>query len=229
MQSYAIEKRMVVIGNAWVGLAVIAIAAYCHWSGAPVSAFTRDIAAIADINPLNGVVSSMGMILWAAATAVAAFAAWMSRSGSVPSKQCLATTAGLSGVLLIDDLFMIHEVFFGQVLGLSEIFAFGLYGLLALLWLGYWYRQILELPLTALWLSALAFGISFAADALDAAALLGADYGYLVEDGAKLIGIVNWVVFVWLSARYALSPQAAGEFQPPVLGQPLETSWGRSG
>lgn len=229
MKSYAIEKRMVFMCNAGGGLAVIAIAAYCRWSGAPVSAFTRDIAAIADINPLNGLVSSIGITLWAAATAVAGFGAWMSRSGSVPSKQCLGAIAGLSGILLLDDLFMVHEVFFGQVLGVSEIFPFGLYGLLALLWLGYWYRQILELPLAPLWLSALAFGISFATDALDAAALLGSDYGYLVEDGAKFIGIVNWVVFVGLSARYALSAKAAATFEPPVLGQPLQTGWGQRG
>ncbi len=96
----------------------------------PIRYFTADPLSLFDVNPLIGVVSNIGILLWCATTAVLPFT-FILVIEKVSSKQIsfLLYVAVITGLLLLDDFFMFHDRILLS-LGIHELVMYGIYALL---------------------------------------------------------------------------------------------------
>ena len=168
-----------------------------------IPAITRDIAAIAEIHPANGALSSLGAFLWFGCATILLFSAMTERAKSKPDDfRFLMWSAALTLYLWADDFFMIHETVpwfvSSDPVTRQYIAALILAGLavatMSYLWA---FRQrLLSLRKSYLAIALGCLGLSLAWDQLfDIAGVELGDWGYLVEDGFKWMGIIAWLVF----------------------------------
>ena len=150
----------------------------------------------------SGAVSNLGILLWAAAAAIAAFAASLTPVKEM--RRFLIATSALTAFLMIDDLFMLHEEALPG-LGAPEpaVYAFYLacaaaYGLI-------YFRRIFAGRAALAILAALAMSASLVEDQTK---VLWPIHDF-VEDGAKLGAIYCWFLFVILRSRDAVRPSRA--------------------
>lgn len=182
-------------------------------TGIAIAEFTRDPLGFTDIPVYTGMLSNLGAVIWSAMAAVCLFSYGVIRrripSGASP--RFLLAGGLITVLLLLDDLFMLHEVVSPQYLGVLAEVAYAMYAVL-LLWFLVWFRStILQTDFLFLALALTGFGFSIGVD-LPAPfySILGL---YLFEDGAKLFGIVSWAgYFVLVSGRQVIS----GGYQDPL-------------
>ena len=96
-------------------------------------------------------------------------------------------------LLLVDDLFMLHERIFPNQLGIDEIIVFLFYGLLFLVYLLLFRKLILETDHIYLSLTVFFFALSLLVDLLVPETLT--PMYHLFEDGPKFFGIVSWFAY----------------------------------
>ena len=152
---------------------------------------TRDVAAMADVKWYVGFFSNLGLMAWGAAVALGGFGWWQLRATAAtrPLAAALGSYAALSAFLGFDDMAQFHEVVAPWYLGLPEKYVYVAEALMLLAWLVL-NRRVLLRHAPAILLAALAgFGASVGADITDRILELPV----VLEDGAKLIGICNWV------------------------------------
>ena len=114
---------------------IVAIASY--YLNIPIYRFTRDPLAIAGGHPFLGIVSNIGVILWSATAAICFFSYAILKTSkkSHDARSFIVAGGFMSLLLLLDDLFMLHERIYPKYLGSSEIIVFLFYGSLLLLYL----------------------------------------------------------------------------------------------
>lgn len=158
--------------------------------------FTRDPAAIADINPFAGVASNLGVMLWNAAAVICLFSGaitWrrMDERSFSPFMLCSGL---LTTILLLDDFFLIHEYVFPKYFGVNEKVVTLGYGILTLGWMMVFRRFILKTEYLILLLALVFFALSIFIDVVQyrIEPVIG-DWRILLEDGFKLLGIVAWL------------------------------------
>lgn len=156
----------------------------------PVASLTRDMAALAHVHPLIGVVSNVGVLLWCATAAICLFSRNVLRQqGRHVEARCLLWAGILTSGLLLDDLFMIHEyiapVHFHvneKVILACHAGGFGAYLLSHR-------RLILADNYQLLAAAMVLFAASVLVDISDGHGWLS----NLAEDGFKLLGIASWL------------------------------------
>lgn len=165
-----------------------------------------------------GLLSNLGIGLWAAAAAICFFTAAVRDAPDSESNRrvtrFLLLAACITTALLLDDLFQLHrQLLPGQPM-ISRLLVLGL----ALFMIGLWlwcYRRIIartENLLLAIALAAFALsllvdlGARWLAPELVRAAGLhrGETLYFLVEDGAKFIGILFWLGYMCRACRQCL-------------------------
>ena len=152
----------------------------------------------------SGAVSNLGIVLWASASAVAFFAAF-SGASSVNAR-FLVATASFSAILMIDDLFMLHEDALPSI-GVPELVVMGAYLAIAAAYGLTFFTKIIAGRAA---LAVLAAGLMAASVIEDQTKILWPIHD-LVEDGAKFTGIYCWFLFVVLRSRDAIfASKAAG-------------------
>jgi hypothetical protein len=158
-----------------------------------VASFTRDPLAIVDAPPYLGFLSNLGIILWSAAAAVCLFAfSLLSRRGASGDIRAFVLLGGLiSLLLLLDDLYMLHEYFYPR-LGIFEKLAFAGYGVLVLVYLIGFRRKIGDTRFVYLFCALGFFALSLIIDRLPETML---PMHHLFEDGSKFLGIVCWLSY----------------------------------
>lgn len=195
-----LDLRLALLSAALFVLAVAAGAvALARAFDLELYAVTADPAAVAQGPFAVGFLSMLAVMGWAAAFAVALLGAsvlyaidpWSGRG------RMLAAAAALSGLLALDDAFMLHEVVVPEYLFAPEVTMYAVSAAVALgfLWLGRPYLRGTEYAL--LGLAVLAFGASVAADQ----ALPFDGRVTFVEDLAKFSGIVLWCLYLFRTAR----------------------------
>ena len=149
----------------------------------------------------SGAVSNLGVLFWAAAATIAAFA--VSLVQDVAERRFLVATSAMTAFLMVDDLFMLHEEAF-PALGAAEPIVFAVYLAAATAYgLGF-FRQILSARAALAILAALAMAASLIEDQTN---ILWPIHDF-VEDGAKFGGVYCWLLFVALRARDAIGAAA---------------------
>jgi hypothetical protein len=178
-------------------LALLGLLAYAsHQTGVFIGDFTRDVTAILLVNPFVGVLSNIGILAWCSATTVFFFTGAIiqhrSRAGFL---SFLLASGGLTCLLLLDDLFRVHDWIFPTILRLRQETLYIVYLVLVVVYLIKFSRFIEHLKVTTLLLVSLAFfGFSILLDVLGEGVILG-QWEIMLEDGAKFLGIVGWLSY----------------------------------
>jgi hypothetical protein len=192
-------------------LAAVAVAAVFFDVAIPSA--TRDIADEAGVGPFTGALSSIGILVWCATAAVTLFSgAITSKLGEKRQSSFLFCFGLLTLILLLDDLFMFHEELVPRYLGVPDALTYAaLAGLTAASLIGF--RDVIWRSEYLLFVLALGFfSFSVAVDVSDGLHI-GSDWMYLVEDGAKFLGIVSWAGYF---VRHAYQQVSPGQTSAPL-------------
>lgn len=176
-----------------ISFSLIAVTVFIHfWAGVPVGDLTRDPVAVTGGAVYIGFLSQTGIFFWAASAAVCLFTAHvLARRPDVAPARNFFFAAGLLSLLLgIDDVFLLHERLLPG-LGIPELVVYGTYVALILLWLVRYRGIMMRSEYVLLGMALAFFGISVMADALNP----DVPGRVLLEDGAKITGIVSWLVY----------------------------------
>ena len=158
----------------------------------PLSYILGDPLSSFDVNPLVGIISNIGVLLWCVTASILVFSFFL-LIGKVENKKAafLLYAAFFTAFLLFDDLFMFHERILLSI-GIDEKVMYGIYFLLfGILLLGF-YKLLLSAKFKfALIVAFISFGSSVLIDLL----IEGEKFRMLFEDGFKFLGIVCWAIF----------------------------------
>ena len=166
---------------------------------------TRDPVSIARIPVYSGFISNLGIILWVTAIVICLFTAFLvySADGYTKTVQFLLAASLLTTVLMVDDLFLLHEIALPR-LGISEKLLYLIYGGL----LAFGIINFREILLKSDYLFALValgfFGLSLSVDFLQEYISQFSRYQnlrYLFEDSGKFLGIIGWMLYFAQFAR----------------------------
>lgn len=163
----------------------------------PIPTFTRDTTAIAGYHPITGVLSNLGILLWCVAATTCAFAAFILRSvKSRDNYLYLLFSSLLTAYLMFDDLFLIHEEL-STMIGLNGNVIFVLLGIALIAYFLYFIKIIFQTDIIIFLLAVAFLSLSLVADTIGGESLWAwlDDWSYLIEDGAKWIGIVFWCCY----------------------------------
>lgn len=155
---------------------------------------TRDVTATANVHPLTGILSNLGILLWCAAASICAFAAVTLRNVKPREPfRFLLCSALLSAYLLLDDFFLFHDELAPRYLGVDEKLVYAALGIAVCAYLIAFRRLILRTHFAVLLLALGFLGIAVVMDALLEPWLrrMG-HWEYFFEDGAKWLGIAAW-------------------------------------
>ena len=175
--------------------------------GASLQFFLRDVTATGGLPFFAGFVSQLGMILWSASLTICLFG-WLvlsRRTGDpVPSRSFLLHAGILTGMLLVDDIFLFHEEIAPNYLHINEKFVVAAYVAMGIYFVASNWREILSSEYLILFLALALFGLSIFVDALPIRDFNIRYFwellGVFLEDGFKFMGIATWLVYF---ARYA--------------------------
>lgn len=190
-------------------LAAVVVAA--RRGGLPVGDLTRDPLQILNQPPYLGIVSNVGVLLWCMAASIALLAATAvpadPRRGE--TKRFLLWTGLLSALVLLDDLFMFHEIVIPQLTHIDEHFVYMVYIAIGI---GYAVRFRRELLGDSALLVLLATAFMTVSLVTDQGYTLSLIFGrkvvpdsYFLEDGSKFLAQASWAGFVARRALRALT------------------------
>lgn len=170
----------------------------------PVAQFTRDPAAVMNGPFYAGALSNVGILMWCAAAAICFFGASLLQ-GKFERKaesRFLLTSALFTCLLLVDDLFMLHDLVLPEYLQVRERYVILTYGLLMLGYLVGFRRLILRTEWLVLCLAGCFFAGSIVVDKLPEDLL---PMHHVFEDGFKFLGIVTWMLYLGRTTRSLLA------------------------
>ena len=167
---------------------------------------TRDMAAIAHVHPFTGVVSNVGILLWCATAAICLFSSGLLREQGLRAEARFLLWGGLlTTLLLVDDLFMVHEYIAPVNFHVNEKLVLASDACAAGAYLLSQRRVILADNYHLLATAMVLFMASMLVDFAD-----GAGWWRPAEDGFKLLGIASWFGYHAARARHWLSHPAYG-------------------
>ena len=182
----------------WVGpLAGLLVVAcvVARMSDVGIAALTHDPNSLRGVPFYAGLLSNVGVMLWAATAGVCFFAAGLARRRQRGQRWFFLLGGLLTTLLLLDDLFMLHQDVFAGMFGIPEPLTYFAYAAVAAGFLLAFRRRILAGEFVPLAAALALFGVSVALDVVLPA-------WELLEDGAKLLGIGCWsAYFVTTAAR----------------------------
>ena len=169
--------------------------------------FSRDPIELLNGKPYYGIISNTGIILWCASSAILFFSSKLSSRNKGHKQQTLFLFFGglLSLLMLIDDLFLMHDIVFPEYLNLDEKVFYFFYGL-SVVSIFYIYRKIiLNSDYIFLILSFVLLGASSMTDVALAVGL-NLNYPFVVEDSLKFLGIISWFAYFTRTAYMYIKP-----------------------
>jgi hypothetical protein len=164
----------------------------------PVPNLTRDPLAIAKAPFYFGSISNIGILFWCSAVAICFFSFRLLSDirRNQEFQQFFLFSGGITSILLLDDLFLVHEEVFPSYLNIPEKLAFVGYGMIISLYLIKLRKTILKTEFILLILAFCFLGLSVTIDFLPILTrFLGEEGIFLLEDGFKLLGIISWFTY----------------------------------
>jgi hypothetical protein len=189
-----------------LALAVLSLVAWASLTyEIPVSAFTRDMATLAQFPLYVSITSSLGAFLMCATATCCLFAAAVARETGRDAPWHVLAAGLFSLYLVADDFYEFHDRLIPS-LGIPQQLVHLLIATTAAAITFRWWRNFLAFRPVLLALALGFLGFSMAFDVFDDPLweLLG-DWQFFWEDGAKLIGISLWATYFMSLARHALS------------------------
>jgi hypothetical protein len=173
--------------------ALVGIAFFALATGRRVWFFTVDAFVLGNLPFYAGILSNVGILLWCATAAICFFsAAVLKGNNRMRDLRFFLFMSGiLTSLLLFDDLFQMHRIFYPKLFHLATILVYGVYGLFALWYLIHFTKQILETEFLLL-----VFALTFLVLAVTFDTLHFLPRGSTAfSDGLKLLGIVSWFTY----------------------------------
>lgn len=163
----------------------------------PVGYFTRDPAALMKVPFYIGFLSHIGALLWCSSSAICIFTyALLRKKSKNKLKMRFFLYSGLiSLVFLLDDLFLLHEEIAPKYLHIRERFVFIIYAILIVIYLTKFISIINKTRFVLLGSAFAFFGLSIIFDIIQGYFNIYMPGQYLIEDGAKFLGILSWVTY----------------------------------
>ena len=179
--------------------------------GVPFNQLTRDPISLAGLNPLFGIVSNVGVLLWCVATTASFFAAaLLSKGNAAQGAKFLFVSGVLSFFLMVDDFFVIHESL-RDYFGIPEEAVYVFY-LIYLIFYFIAFRKLILNKNAALLVLALGFlGASATIDIFQKLIRYEIPGYFFVEDGLKLIGIASWAGYFVATAYINIKQSFSSE------------------
>ena len=176
--------------------------------GIPLGHLTRDPASSVNFPLYFGVISSLGVLMWAASASLCLFVGLLQYQVEKNYEEArFFLSAGLlTLILLFDDLFLLHERFFPNYLNISELIVYFAYIAFGLSFLIIYIQRIISTEYPLLFGAGILLAMSMLTDRIT---FFGYDtsLSYLVEDGFKFMGITTWFVYFarscWFSVKGA--------------------------
>ena len=189
------ESLPLAVALVWgCGAAVLAVGlAVRFFFRIPLATLTRDPLATLEAPFYIGAISNVGVLAWAAAATICFFTSCLLRheAGQVAPRRFLLYFGLLTALLLADDLFLLHEDVLYGYLRVPEVVTFGVYGLLGAIGVVRFRSVIRGTDVLLLGMALALWCLSLLSDLMpDARAQ------HLVEDGAKLVGILAWLAYL---------------------------------
>lgn len=157
-----------------------------------------DSTAISNLPWYAGVLSNIGILAWAVAATSALGGGWVAFKTKRPSAGRFLTAGGIvAAVLLFDDLLRLHSSLIPKILGVPKSAAMLIVVAPAIAWFLAFIDEILRTRWLVLLAALGAFFGSVAADQV----LPSGDNALLIEDGAKLLGVLAWSLYFVLTTR----------------------------
>ncbi len=155
-----------------------------------MSKFTRDPAAIMEINPFFGIISNIGVLLWCASATICFFGAALLRGIDKKNFFFFLVSGLITIVLLLDDLFLFHEMILPEYFHIPEKVTYAGYVTIILVYLVRFGKTIFETEFLLFFFALGFLGLSIVVDFLPSSWL---PWHHLFEDGFKLFGIASWL------------------------------------
>ncbi|MDO5503221.1 MAG: hypothetical protein Q4G67_08625 [Actinomycetia bacterium] len=198
-------RTLLIWGNAFALAVIVTVGLIRIIGGVDLQILTADAGAV-EAHPVAGFMSNVGILIWGACAGITLFA---SRLSSGWRRGFLTVGTLLTLGLAVDDAFMLHD----EVLPLTgipeEVWLF----VIAAAVLAFFItrrQQIMAGPRAPMALAILGFALMLGLDLLEPLGLLTGHA--VIEEGFKLIGIVNWTIYFVLVAAAAIVDR--GESRP---------------
>jgi hypothetical protein len=196
-----------------------------------LSYFTRDVVALGDLPFFAGLISQIGGMLWSVTLGICLFTLILlnGQKRNIAAKKFLLGAVILTAILLMDDIFLVHEDIGPDYLHVGEKTIVIAYFLITLYFLFINRNEILTSDYLILGVALAMFGISIFLDAADLddydrySFIFTEQFQIFLEDGFKFVGITTWLLYF---ARYSFQTLSWGVGNPTkvVLPQSVQSS-----
>lgn len=186
--------------------AMFAVAYAIHRStGTPMADLTRDPNSVMGAPPWVGLLSNVGVLLWTGAATACLLGGLLLWDRAAPRRRIefFWVTGGLTSLMVLDDLFQLHEGLLPRLTGLPEMVFVCAYPMLILAYFAREGAQILASDWPLLLVAVVLLGASMSLDTI-----LASSRHVVLEDAGKLAGILLWTGFCVRAVREALAPRS---------------------
>lgn len=181
----------------------IAILLLLHYSSnIPIEQLTKDPVSVGRLPAHTGFLSQIGLFFWSASAALCFFStSLLSNQPHLHRLKRFLLNSGLLTLLLgLDDAFLLHEAVL-PAWGIPEKVVLLCYLGFVGFYLFHSFSVIRQTDYVLLNVALFCFGVSVVVDG--AYRLIGDQY--LLEDGAKLVGIVSWLMYFFQVGRASIA------------------------
>lgn len=179
-------------GGGVIVLALLAVYGVSVAAGVPLSALTRDPAAVGETAPYIGMLSILSVMWWAGAVAICLLGFGLTRGLNIQGYQrFFLISAAITALLALDDAFMFHEKLFPDHLNLSENVVYVIYIGIIISYMFAFGRIILSTDYVLFIIAGMCLAASLVFDKL----VSFGDIETFIEDGLKFAGIVFWSLY----------------------------------
>lgn len=163
---------------------------FAVFKGASFGELSRDPTTVLNGPFYLGYYSNLGMLVWAAAATTALLGQHLLRRvGHVEPARLLLVAGLITVAIMVDDLFLLHDAIYRE-LGIPQSAPFIAYGL-AIAAFSWRFRHRLGAGLLLIIAAVSCLGLSAVLDTL-----LHLQQPYLIEDGAKALGLALWALMI---------------------------------